>query len=68
MRTSHDPLEDVPDDKNLSAVYSTYCEEDSCLINRRDCQETTSTTTDNKENNRESQTQLSKTDHLSLLR
>ena len=61
-------MEDVAEDPNLTAVYSTCCEEDSRVINRRDCQETTSTTTDNKIRTTEKvKTQLSKTDHLSLL-
>ena len=38
-------LEDVPEDPNRAAI---YFEEDSCIINRRDCQEITSTTTENK--------------------
>ena len=54
LRTSQGHPEDVPDDPNLAAV--TYCEEDNCvIISRRDCQETASTTTQNKVRTTESQ-------------
>ena len=67
VRISQGHLEDVPEDPNLAAVY--VCEEDSCIINRRDCQETTSTkkNSEYRENNRV-KTRLSKPDHVPLLR
>ena len=68
-RTSQGHLEDVPEDPNLAAVYGTYCEEDSSIIdNRRDCPESTSASDNKVRTTGRVKTQLSKTDHVPMLR